>query len=359
MSRRLLANVFVASVSAWALALGLAACAPPEETRPPPADPLFRVERLGPILTPESHPAAGTNIQGPSLVRVPDWVEQPLGRYYLYFADHKGDRIRLAYADTLEGPWSLHAPGALDIADSRFAVRPPEVPWLALQFVRVRAWWRGIQLTHGLERELTLPHIASPDVHVDAARRRFVMYFHGLEDFARQSTRVATSADGVSFEVRPEVLGRTYFRAFEHAGATYALAMPGQLYRSEDGLTDFVPGPLLFEPDMRHSALLKRGDTLHVFWTRVGDAPEVLLRSTIDLSGPWTSWREGPAVEVMRPERAWEGADAPIEPSMRSVAPGYVNQLRDPAIYEEDGRVWLLYAIAGERGIALAELHER
>jgi len=36
-----------------------------------------------------------------------------------------------------------------------------------------------------------------------------------------------------------------------------------------------------------------------------------------------------------------------------------VNQLRDPAIFEEDGRVWLLYAIAGESGIALAELHER
>ena len=33
------------------------------------------------------------------------------------------------------------------------------------------------------------------------------------------------------------------------------------------------------------------------------------------------------------------------------------NQLRDPAIYEEDGRVYLLYAVAGERGIALAEVH--
>ena len=34
-----------------------------------------------------------------------------------------------------------------------------------------------------------------------------------------------------------------------------------------------------------------------------------------------------------------------------------VNQLRDPAIYEEDGRVYLLYTVAGERGIALAEVH--
>ena len=32
----------------------------------------------------------GANIQGPSLIRTPDWLPNRLGRYYLYFADHKG-----------------------------------------------------------------------------------------------------------------------------------------------------------------------------------------------------------------------------------------------------------------------------
>ena len=41
---------------------------------------------------------------------------------------------------------------------------------------------------------------------------------------------------------------------------------------------------------------------------------------------------------------------------MRSVAYGQVNQLGDPAIFEEDGRIYLLYAVAGESGIAIAEL---
>ena len=131
---------------------------------------------------------------GPSVVRVPDWVEAPLGRYYLYFADHKGDRIRLAYADTVAGPWALHAPGALPLADSHFAVGRPEVNWLALQGARFLAWTRGIEVTHSMERELTMPHIASPDVHVDETNQRFVMYFHGLDDFASQSTRAATSS---------------------------------------------------------------------------------------------------------------------------------------------------------------------
>ena len=47
-----------------------------------------RVERLAdaPIIGPELHPSIGENIQGPSLIRVPDWVADPLGAYYLYFA---------------------------------------------------------------------------------------------------------------------------------------------------------------------------------------------------------------------------------------------------------------------------------
>ena len=62
---------------------------------------MVNVERLcdGPIVSPETHPSIGDNIQGPSLIRVPGWVDNPLGRYYLYFADHKGSYIRLAFAD--------------------------------------------------------------------------------------------------------------------------------------------------------------------------------------------------------------------------------------------------------------------
>ena len=36
-----------------------------------------------PIIRPDLHPSIGQNIQGPSLIRVPDWVADPLGKYYL------------------------------------------------------------------------------------------------------------------------------------------------------------------------------------------------------------------------------------------------------------------------------------
>ena len=318
-----------------------------------------RVERLadGPIIGPGLDASIGENIQGPSLIRVPDWVEDRLGRYYLYFADHKGLYIRLAYADDLLGPWRVHVPGSLQIEHSHFLTEPPEVSPEELERLRVARAGRGAPMSHDLLTEVTTPHIASPDVHVDEANRRIVMYFHGLDGVSRQVSRVATSTNGIDFEALPEVLGRTYMRVFSHDDDTYAMSMPGQFYRSRKPLGDFEEGPLLFNRNMRHAAMLVRGHTLFVFWTQVGHVPERVLLSTIDLSGDWMSWSESPSVELLRPERDWEGAEAPLEPSVRSTAYGQVNQLRDPAIYEEDGRVYLLYAVAGESGIAIAEVH--
>ena len=182
------------------------------------------------------------------------------------------------------------------------------------------------------------------------------MYFHGLSAWRTQRTRAAISTDGIRFTARPELFGPSYFRVFRHGGAHYALAMPGILFRSADGLSGFEQGPTLFEPLMRHAALFKRGEVLWVFWTRVTDAPERILVSRIALRGDWRSWREEPAVELMRPETDWEGADQPNAPSWRSAINNRVNQLRDPCILEDAGKTWLYYAVAGEAGIAVAEL---
>ena len=76
--------------------------------------------------------------------------------------------------------------------------------------------------------------------------------------------------------------------------------MPGVLYRSRDGLSEFEEGPQLFNPGMRHSAILRRGQRLYVFWTARGDAPERIWVSTIDMAGNWMSWRESAPVEVLR-----------------------------------------------------------
>ena len=60
------------------------------------------------IIRPELNIEIGTNINGPSLIQVPDWVPSPLGRYYLYFAHHQGKHIQMAYSDHLQGPWTVY-----------------------------------------------------------------------------------------------------------------------------------------------------------------------------------------------------------------------------------------------------------
>jgi hypothetical protein len=286
-----------------------------------------------PIITPDMGKLGG-NINGPSLIRVPDWIENPLGTYYLYFAHHIGKYIRLAYADDLAGPWTIYDPGTLR-----------------------------------LEQTACREHIASPDVHVDHANRQIRMYFHGrvvlpdrssdwlVQNFpilGNQRSLVATSANGLDFTGLAEVLGASYFRVFEWDGYYYALSMPGIFYRSQDGLTEFERGPVLFSANMRHSAILRRDSTLYVFYSNVGDAPERILLSTIDLKPDWSAWTATDPITVLEPATVYEGTDLPIEASQRGGAMTRVRQLRDPAIFEENGTVYLLYTIAGEQGIAIA-----
>ena len=300
-----------------------------------------------PILRPQMDGRMGDNLNGPSLIKAPSWVERPpdrpLGRYYLYFAHHKGAYIRLAHAEAVEGPWRMHEPGCLPVAESLFcAERPsPSGP--------IPDWAKG-----GID--WLYPHVASPDVHLDAAGQEVRLYFHGLLPDGEQMSRVALSRDGLAFAARPALLGPSYFRVFRHGGWHYALAHPNRLLRSCDGLVDFEPGPAPLDPATRHTAVLVRDDVLHVFWTRIGDSPERIYHAAMELTGDWLDWRLGPAKEILRPELPWEGAELPVDASKPGAVEGPVNALRDPGVFEDDGRVYLLYAGAGESAIGLAEL---
>jgi hypothetical protein len=209
----------------------------------------------GPIIGPASDPSLGTNIQGPSLVRAPSWVDDPLGRYYLYFADHKGSYIRLAYADEVEGPWTVHRQGSLHLADSCFLTEAP--PTTDADLAELAELYGALfgegSFARTLASDAVTPHIASPEVHLDEAERRVVMYFHGLDGLGIQVSRAAVSSNGIDFAARPEVLGPPYLRAFRYDGWTYALTMPGRFLRSRDGLTTFESGPSRFGPTMRHA----------------------------------------------------------------------------------------------------------
>ena len=300
------------------------------------AEPAVRRFDENPIIRPEMLPGHdGGNINGPSLIRVPDWIKDPLGRYYLYFAHHGGKYIRLAYANDLAGPWKIYEPGTLKLDEAPGA--------------------KG--------------HIASPDVIVDHDRQQIRMYFHGpAKASSGQKTFLALSKDGLTFEASDEILGIFYWRVFEWNRFWYGMAKGGKLYRSRDGLTNFEEGPNPFpgsdardeaynNAGPRHVAVHRAGDILWVYYTSIGDAPERIFRVSMKLAGDWNDWRVTEPVEVLRPEMDYEGASLPLQKSRAGAAKQPENALRDPAIFEDtDGKLYLLYSVAGESGIAIAQI---
>ncbi len=301
----------------------------PEACRPPG----WTAERLPrPPVPPQALAQLGGNINGPSLIRTPDWLPGRLGRYYLYFAHHHGLHIRLAFADDLEGPWTLWKPGTLRVEQTPCA-----------------------------------GHIASPDVHVDEERREIRMYFHGPlvrpgSDRKPQVSFVSRSSDGLHFVSEPGVLGSSYFRVVQRQDHWLAMAWGGNLYRSADGFCPFEPGPNPFAGaplPLRHVALRLDGEQLSVFHSCIGGEPEHIQVSHLHLGGDWDSWVASPPVSVLRPEWAEEGAALPVAPSVKGRARGPLHQLRDPAYFREGDCEYLLYSMAGESGIGLARLLPR
>jgi hypothetical protein len=259
-----------------------------------------------PIIRPHMDRRMGDNINGPALIRMPDWADGRLGRYHLYFSDHKGGYIRLAYADALTGTWRMHEPGVLDVADSLFATEdPPEPP------PEGRPAW-----AEKMEGGYLYAHIASPDIHIDHERRMFRMYYHGLLGNGDQQTRLAISADGLSFAPLAPLLGPPYFRSFVFEGYVYAITWGGELWRAVDWKAPFTKGPKLadYHPKggvgagFRHGEVHRRGELLHLFYTRMGDRPERILHCTVDLRGDWMGWRASDPVTLLEPELPWEGA---------------------------------------------------
>lgn len=327
----------------------------------------------------------GENINGPSLIRIPDWIPpservDPSAVYYLYFAHHAGDYIRLAWATEVEGPWTFYQTGS-------------QVP-LGDRGVLDNG---GEDLDLGLGVVIEENHLASPDVLIDDENQQIIMYFHsGSSTFfngneqSSQNTWVSTSDDGLEFldNIRPVRLGTSYFKVFSHGGEIYAVDNSGTPRRApdpdnpwqppadyydgtslsrlweanenntfQDAISDTLGVPRS-ELRVRHAAVRVVGDELQVFYTQRGDLIERVQFSTIDLSVDFDDWVFSyPGQEILQAIPGWEGGQFTPEPSEAGSAPENVNQLRDPDVFEDiDGSFYLIYAGGGEDALGIAEL---
>ncbi len=297
----------------------------------------MKIQRLprNPIISPKMFGfigrfTKGSNINGPTLIKVPNWIKNPLGKYYLYFANHGGKYIRLAYSDNIEGPYNLYKLGTL----------------------------------HNTGDFLKNHHIASPEIYIDKDEEKIYMFFHAnirgevpYEDQG-QMTFLATSKNGIDFTPHNQQLAPFYLRVFKYQGYFYGIAkndnMDAVLVRSKNPYNKFERGKQ-FMPRFRHCALLRRDDLLYVFFSRAFDKPEVILLSTMKLKQNWEEWDLSKPEIVLKPERRWEGSYLPITESKYGGTHA-THALRDPNIYCEGNKVYLLYTVKGEKGIAISEI---
>ncbi|OVE79677.1 hypothetical protein BVY01_01745 [bacterium I07] len=346
----------------------------------------YEVKRLNqgnPVISEDMFKAVGADaregekINFPCVVRIPDWVE-PENRadstavYYMYFAHHQGEYIRLAWAVHVEGPWHLYRTGS-DIPVGKRGV---------IDMVQ-----NGRTELH-LGSNITMhKHIASPDLHIDHENRTFILYLHSpclynSEDIhVHQQTFVAVDEEdyGLDFngDIQTVILGESYFRVFSFRGELYSIANRGLLYKAVNPLSPWtVPDNFNYstylwtertdnpfqtdmdraglESSLRHCAVFVDGDMLEIYFSRKKDPPERILMSTIDMSsGEFTAWDPSwPHQELVRAEEAWEGGNLPVEND--------INALLDPFVFQEaGGPKYMFYSGGKENAIGVAELVEK
>lgn len=335
------------------------------------------------------------NLNGPSCVRLPSWLAagdrvDPTAEYYLYFADHSGDYIRMAWAPALEGPWTgYNMSSSLDLIDRGVLSLGSD----------------GI-ISPGNQIEVN-GHIASPQVFVDDVNQQFLMYYHGPTDHngvdRGQSTLAAISPYGLNFNMPgadggvtnygtiPVILGESYFKVFQQAGNFYAFSNTGDIWECPDPANPLSPpggydysrdywdrGPDPFNNETesrgfvdwgggygslrpRHFGVLTRGGNTYAFFTNKAGSPERIKVSTFDfddLPSDYEAWKgDFPNQELIRPEEVWEGGALPIGISESGSSNSAEHELRDPGIFEDtDGRTYMFYSGSGEKAIGLAQI---
>ena len=172
-------------------------------------------------------------------------------------------------------------------------------------------------------------------------------------DFSKVRARVLRSRDVAQGLV-------VYASSYLDANVARWSEFPGtaaELGESPNGVDRFAFIKTLTGGSIRHMGLHLDGNTLLIFYSVIGDTPERILLSTIRLDqGAPASWELSAPIEVLRSTTAYEGVNFPMTASVKGPATN-VHQLRDPYVFVDNGKTYLYYGIAGESGIAVAEVH--
>lgn len=282
------------------------------------------VIKKGNIITADLFNNENDNIGTPSIIEVPPWIENKLGTYYLYFSNHDGTTIKLAYANDINGPWQVKE----DVLN--------------------------------IKNTPCKSHIASPEIVIDDINKQIKMYYHGNFDTG-QGTLLATSADGLSFTNKTNnILCDFYLKVFKYNDIEYGIAKKGNkgaiIYDIDNNFNELFE----FLPSSRHCHAFVKQDKLYITYSTIGDSPEHIRLCIIQLHKDIDQWEVLSDEVLIYPTFKFEGADAPEVPSFPGSATARYNmrikELRDPYIFEINNKFYILYSTQGERSIGYAEL---
>ena len=131
---------------------------------------------------------------------------------------------------------------------------------------------------------------------------------------------------------------------FEAIGNIFDESLSGDLWHNFSGAA-------------RHFGIKLKSNLLGVYFSRIGDNPERILFGEIDLTSPnWTKWKCSDLIEVIRPEKPYEGCYLPVRHSVSGASDNRENALRDPYVLSISKGDYLFYTVAGEKGIAVCKL---
>lgn len=344
------------------------------------------------------------SINHPSIIRSPEWIENPLADFYMYFSHERGKEIRMAYSDYLKGPWNVYDAPVLTLRNSDF-----------------------------------IGHIGSPDVHIDNTNNQIVMYYHGetkvselirslqenyeyrkqrygfrlwelpyrlffnvgrslytkLNQFLAsrnntyykdklnspdnkninkekptlerllwkfrlipepiQETKMVTSRDGIRFSDPSPILGPSWFRVFEYEGVLYALGRDGYIYRSHTSNHSFERVKQILS-EHRHYGLFVEDDRLTIFFSKTEDGREIINLNQVELGQRAENWKSIDTQTLMTSKSIDWNNHSESSPEDRADDFQYSLGLRDPAPFIDQDDKYLFYVLGDHQKIGGAKL---
>lgn len=269
------------------------------------------------IITPDKLSKESDNINGPTVIKVPKWIKNPLAKYYMYFAHHKGTHIKLAFANNIFGPWTVFQKGVLSLNEIQ-----------------------------GRD------HLASPDIYF--SNEKIFMIYHSVYKKSVQLSSTAVSNDGLNFIPKTERFASFYFRRFVFKSEIYGFSKSendyGCIYKLVNNKFQIINNKFIY--NLRHGSIIIENNKVYCYFTRIGDSPEKVLVCNINMD----TFNPSIFSTVIEPKYNWEGVNNKLEPSKFGMAKTKLNQLRDPFVFKENNLKYLFYSVQGEYGIAVTEI---